>query len=422
MYFKIEFGSKGQSEKRSVENPSIPLNSANILEYFTGGTSRSGVSVDEEVALTFSAVYGCVRILSETIASLPLAVYKKEGNAKQIDTSHSLYFLLHDQPCEMYTSFEWRQLMQASVLLWGNGYSKIIRDKYYIPRWFDFIHPSVVRPYQVIRGDGTKSLAYEINRNNGAKEIIKGIDMIHVTGMGFDGISGKSPIEVAKDTIGLGIAAERFGAEFFSNGAAFNGYFGTDNKMTQDQMDLVQKSWAARNTGEGKRWKTPVIPFGLKYNTIGIPPEQAQYIATRKFQLEEIARIYGVPLHMLANLDRSTNNNIEHQGIEFVTNTMRPWCVRWEMELNRKLLREDEKGIYYTKFNLEGLLRGDSAARAAFYNTAVTLGILTRNEVRELEDRNPLIGLDEPLTPLNLNDKQESTMSEIKMNLNALHE
>jgi HK97 family phage portal protein len=125
---------------------------------------------------------------------------------------------------------------------------------------------------------------------------------------------------------------------------------------------------------------------------------------------------------MLANLDRSTNNNIEHQGIEFVTNTMRPWCVRWEMELNRKLLREDEKGIYYTKFNLEGLLRGDSAARAAFYNTAVTLGILTRNEVRELEDRNPLIGLDEPLTPLNLNDKQESTMSEIKMNLNALHE
>jgi HK97 family phage portal protein len=403
MYFRIEFGKPKEVRRTTIEDPGVPINAKNIVEVFGGAESRSGIQVDENVALTFSAVYACVRILSETLASLPLNIYKQSGSSKSIDPEHPLQRLLHDEPCEMYTSFDWRQLMMASVLLWGNGYSKIIRDKKYRPMWLDFIHPSIVEPFQVIRNDKTKTLRYKI-KTLGKEEFIEAADMVHFKGISFDGIKGKSPIEISQDSIGLGLAAERFGSEFFANGASFNGLLSTDQAIKKDQLDLVADSWKKRYTGEGNRWKTPVLPFGFKYNMVGIPPEQAQYIASRKFQIEEVSRIYGVPLHLINDLDRASFNNIEHQGIAFVTYTMRQWCVRLEQELNRKLLREDEKGTYYTRFNLEGLLRGDSAARAAFYNTTVTLGVLTRNEVRELEDRNPLEGLDEPLTPLNLKD------------------
>jgi len=416
MYFSIEFGRKKKEEKNEerktviLEDPGVPVNSKNILSVFGGQESRSGIQVDQDIAVTFSSVYACIRILSETVASLPLSIYKQEGKSKSVDSLHPLQKILHDSPCECYTSFDWRQLMQASILLWGNGYSKIIRNrKTYEPEWLDFIHPSIVEPFQVIRKDGTKSLRYKIHKPDG-EEIIYAENMIHIPGLGFDGISGKSPIEIAKENIALGLVAERFGAEFFANGASFNGILSSEQTMKKEQIDLVTDSWAKRYTGDGNRWKTPMLPFGVKYSPVGIPLEQAQFIATRKFQVEEVARIYGVPLHMLNSLDRSTFSNIEHQGIEFVTNTIRPIVVRWEQELNRKLLKESEKTTHYTKFNLEGLLRGDSASRAAFYNTTVTLGVLTRNEVRELEDRNPLEGLDDPLTPANLTKDGNETI------------
>lgn len=407
MYFRLQIGTpKKELRRTTIEDPGVPVNSKNILEVFGGSESRSGISVDQDVALTFTAVYGCVRILSETVASLPLNLYRQSGRTKEIMYGHRLQRVLHDEPCEQYTSFIWRELMTSAMLLWGNGYSKIIRDKKtFDPLWLDFIHPSLVEPFQVIRKDGTKTLRYKVSTN--PVEYIDAINMIHIVGLGFDGISGKSPIEISRENIALGIAAERFGAEFFANGASFNGILSTDQAIKKDQMDVVAESWRKRYTGDGQRWKTPVLPFGFKYTTVGIPPEQAQYIATRKFQLEEVARMYGVPLHMLNSLDRATFSNIENQSIEFVTNTVRPLVIRWEQELNRKLLREEEKSTHYTRFNLEGLLRGDSAARSAFYNTTVTLGILTRNEVRELEDRNPLEGLDEPLTPLNLMQPRE---------------
>jgi len=411
--FKIVRNARAEStptvnavEERSVENPNIPINSPAILEQFGGSSSGSGIYVDEDTALTFSAVYACVRIKSEILASLPLNLYFKDGDKKEIASSHKIHRLIHREPCETYTSFDWRQLMEASVMLWGNGYSKIIRDRRYNVSWLDFVPPAIVKPYQIIRSDGTKGMRYEISRHDGVKEVVEGIDMLHIKGISFDGIIGKSPIELAKESIGLGLANEKFGAEFFANGAAFAGTLNSDNKLTKEQIDRLSAQWAARHTGSGNRWKTPVLESGLKFNAIGIAPEQAQWIASRKFQLEEVARWFGIPLHMLANLDRSTNNNIEHQGIEFVTITMGPDCQRWEQEMDRKLLREDEKESYYTKFNLEGLLRGDSAARASFLNTMVTLGIFTRNEARGYEDKNPLEGLDEPLTPANLINQQ----------------
>lgn len=407
MYFKLEFGKSKEAEelrRTTIENPGIPINSNTLNEIFGGPESRSGIAIDKDVAITFSAVYACVRILSETIASLPVNVYRTVNGAKNIDHTHPIQRLIHDEPCEMYTSFYWRQLMMSAVLLWGNGYSKIVRDKKtYIPKWLDFIHPSIVEPYQIIRKDGTKTLRYRIQKGTG-EEIIEAIDMLHIPGLGFDGIKGKSPIEVSQDIIGLGLAAERFGSEFFGNGASFNGTLSTEQAIKKEQLDIVAESWKKRYTGEGNRWKTPVLPFGFKYSPVGVAPEAAQLLGIRKFQIEEISRIFGVPLHLISDLSKSSFSNIEQQGLEYVTHTCRPWVIRWEQELNRKLLQESEKPEVYTKFNMDGLLRGDSAARASYYNTAVTLGILTRNEVRELEDRNPLDGLDDPLTPLNLQD------------------
>lgn len=398
MFFKLEFGrskTADQQQQRSgnIENPGVPLTAENISQILGGEQSRAGVSVNQDTALTFSAVYRCVTLISETIASIPLNIYRTTENGKEIFSDHSVYRMLHDEPCEMYTSFEWRQLMQASALLWGNGYSKIIRDRFYRPIWVDWIHSSYIEPFQVIRDDGTKALRY---KNHKTGEIIEAVDMIHIKAVSFDGIRGRSPIEVAAENIGLGLAAERFGAEFFANGAAFNGMLSTDQVLKKDQVDIVKKSWQESHSADGKRFKTPVLPFGFKYDMIGVPPEQAQFMQTRKFQLEEIARIYGVPLHMLASLDRATFSNIEHQGIEFVTATIRPWAVKWEQELNRKLLMETEKSTVYTRFNLEGLLRGDSTARAAYLKTMVETDVYTRNEAREYEDKNPLPGLDEP--------------------------
>ena len=416
MYFKVEFGKPktGESEVRRtiIEDPGIPVTAKNIIDVFGTTSSRSGVEVDQETAVTFSAVWACVRILSEAMASLPLNVHVQEGRNRRIYLEHPAQKILHDEPCEMYTSFYWRELMMQSLLLWGNAYSKIVRDKKtYQPIWLDYIHPGIVQPYHVIRRNGIKTLRYKI-LVQGGEEIIESADMIHVAGLGFDGIQGKSPIEVAADSVGLGIAAERFNAEFFNNGASFNGILSTEQAIKKEQLDMVAESWKKRYVGDGKRWMTPVLPFGFKYMPVGIAPEAAQLVATRKFQVEEISRIYGVPLHMISDLSKSSFSNIEQQSIEYVMHTLRPYCVRFEQEYNRKLLQEVEKGSVYTKYNLEGLLRGDSAARAAYYNTTVTLGILTRNEVRELEDRNPIEGLDEPLTPLNLHDASVDTLQD----------
>jgi HK97 family phage portal protein len=421
MFFKIEIGRKRKVKDASpaieqrtttIEDPGVPVNAKNIIDVFGMPASRSGVTVNEETALTFSAVYSCVTLISDSIGSIPLNVFRYTKEGKEIYVDHPLYRMLHDEPCEMYSSAEWRQLMQASALLWGNGYSKIIRDKYYIPQWVDWIPPSIVQPYQIVRADGTKSLRYKITTTG---EIIDAVNMIHIKAVTFDGIIGKSPIEIARDNIGLGLAAEHFGSEFFANGASFNGILHTDQVLKKDQVDIVKNSWQSSYTGEGKRFKTPFLPFGVKYDMIGVPPEQAQFIQTRKFQIGEIARIFRVPLHMLADLEKSSFSNIEHQGIEFVTTTLRPWCVKWEQELNRKLLPESDKGKVYTKFNLEGLLRGDSTARAAYLKTMVEMDIYTRNEAREYEDKNPLPGLDEPFskTKYQSNSKTEDNGTEI---------
>lgn len=396
MYFSIDFGRK-REHRNSIENPSTPL--SRVTDWLTdlfGGSTSAGVNVSEETALTFSAVYGCVRIISETLASFPAYVYKWVGQGKEIDFSHPLFPLVHDEASPIHTSYELRELVQASALLWGNGYAKIIRDSNYRPIALDFIPPSKVEPFVSKVAPG---IYYKIQDTG---EIIPQRDMIHIHGISFDGISGKSPIQVAKENIGLALAMERFGGDFFLNNASFGGTLSHPGKLSPNARKNLEESLIKKYTGEGNRFKSLILEEGMKFDAIGIPPEQAQWLSSRKFQIEEISRVFGVPLHLLSSLDRSTNNNIEAQGVEFVTHTMRPWAIRWESELNRKLFREQEKGKYFTRLNMNALLRGDSASRATYFGKMVEDGIMTRNEVRLLEDLNPLPGLDEPLTPSNL--------------------
>jgi len=406
-FFKFEFGrsKRGQADEirsDSPENPQTNLsNPDSWLIDMWGSPTSSGVSVTEETAIKFSAVYACVKILSETIASLPFNILKEDGNIKQIARDHPLFNLVHNEPNSIMTSFQFRQLIQASALLWGNGYALILRTPYMRPTYLKFIHPKDVDPYIVTLKDKTQARYYKVA---GIAKPVPDTDMIHISALSFDGVKGKSPIEVARENIGLGLAQEKFGADFFKNDASFSGYIKHPGKLNQTGQENLSKSWSKKYSGEGNRFKTPVLEEGSEFISIGIPPEQAQWIASRKFQLEEVARIYGVPLHMLANLDRSTNNNIEFQGIEFVQNTLRSWIVNWEQEFNKKIFREDEKHIFYVKFNLQGLLRGDSVTRSDYYTKMRNMGVMSANEIRLLEDMNPIEDGDTYLIPLNMAD------------------
>jgi len=384
----MRFSFEIQRNERREVYPQSSL--SNFVQWLTSGIwgkkTSSGEEVDEETALKFSAVYACVRILSETLAALPFHVYRSESNGnKYVDAGHPLYQLIHDEPSPLMTSFIFRECMMACVTLWGNAYAFISRNGSYIPQELQILHPGYVMPFR----SGNK-IRYKVKVNRDAEKIIPAIDMIHVPGLSFDGVKGKSPIETAAENIGLGLALQRFGAEFFANGASLTGTIEHPGKLSDTAYNHLIKSLTEKHVGKDNRHKLQILEEGMKYAPITIPPESAQFLQSRKFQLNEIARIFRIPPHMLADLERSTNNNIEHQGIEFVQYTMLPWCVRFEQEFNRKLFQEDEKGRVFVKFNLNGLLRGDAASRAQYYKDMYYIGAYNINKILELEDENQI--------------------------------
>jgi HK97 family phage portal protein len=378
-------------DKRTEQREDYPQQSiSTFIKWLTTGLwgkkTSAGENVDEETALTFSAVYACVRILSETLASLPFHVYRQEDNGnKYIDASHPLYRLIHDAPSKNFTSFTFRETMMAFLSLWGNAYARIIRSGAYLPIELEIIHPANVDVSASKNGN-----VYTIKAQEGKTTKVNAVDMIHVPALSFDGLKGKSPIEVAAENIGLGLALQRFGAEFFRNGAALSGMIEHPGKLSDTAYKHIMESLENKHVGKDNRHRLQVLEEGMKYAQVTVPPEAAQFIASRKFQLNEVARIFRIPPHMLADLERSTNNNIEHQGIEFVQYTMLPWCVRFEQEFNRKIFKGNENGKYFVKFNLNGLLRGDAASRAQHYKDMFYEGIYSINEIRELEDMNKI--------------------------------
>ena len=379
--------------RASPENPSTSLAKPASWLYDLFFKSKTGEPVNEQSAMAFSAVFAATRIISETIASLPLDVYERQGQSRIRLTDHPLAKLIKE-PNGTQTDFVWKEYLQACITLHGNAYCHIQRDAAARPIALHPIHPSKV---QVKVHNGEKF--YVVND----KETYADYEMLHFLGLSLDGITGISVLGAAREAIGIGLAAQQFGAEFFGNGANLGGILTHPGRLTDDAAKRLKDSWTRSHSGLNKAHSTAVLEEGMRYERVGIPPNEAQFIETRKLQVTEIARIFRVPPHMLADLDASsTRANIEEQGISFVRDTIRPIVSRWEAELDRKLLREDEKGTLYTRFNLDSLLRGDTKSRFESYATARQWGWLSVNDIRDLENLNPIDGGDVYLQPLNM--------------------
>lgn len=372
---------------RSRDKPVKDRTSGSAYTFFMGG-STAGKNVNERSAMQMTAVYACVRILSEAIAGLPLHMYRyKDEGGKEKATGHTLYHLLHDEPNPEMTSFVFRETLMTHLLLWGNAYAQIIRNG---KGEVIALYPLMPNRMEVNR-DTNGMLYYVYQKSSddaptmeGSSVILSPSEVLHVPGLGFDGLVGYSPIAMAKNAIGLSMAAEEYGAKFYANGAAPSGVL--EHPGVLKDPAKVRDSWNAAFGGSSNSHKVAVLEEGLKYTPISISPNEAQFLETRKFQIDEIARIFRVPPHMVGDLEKSSFSNIEQQSLEFVKYTLDPWVVRWEQSLSRALLSETEKKSYFFKFNLEGLLRGDYQSRMQGYSIGIQNGFMCPNDVRELEN------------------------------------
>nr|DAZ77932.1 MAG TPA: Portal [Caudoviricetes sp.] len=355
--------------------------------FFLGG-STSGKAVTERSAMQMTAVYSCVRILSEAVAGLPLHLYRYTPDGSKVKAvDHPLYLLLHDEPNPEMSSFVFRETLMTHLLLWGNAYAQIIRNG---KGEVVALYPLMPNRMSVDR-DEHGQLYYTYTRASDEAKTMTGTtvllppsDVLHIPGLGFDGLVGYSPIAMAKNAIGLAIATEEYGAKFFANGAAPSGVL--EHPGTIKDPSRVREAWMSQFGGSANSGKVAVLEEGMKYTPISISPEQAQFLETRKFQINEIARIFRIPPHMVGDLEKSSFSNIEQQSLEFVKYTLDPWVIRWEQSIQRALLRPEEKKRYFAKFNVEGLLRGDYQSRMNGYAVARQNGWMSANDIRELEN------------------------------------
>ena len=360
---------------------------------FLFGPTAAGKVVNERTAMQTTAVYACVRILAESIAGLPLHVYAYKGQGKERMPAHPLYFLLHDAPNPEMTSFVFRETLMTHLLLWGNAYAQILRDG--MGRVVG-LYPLLPDRMDVGRDSKTGELYYLYTRSTEESPNFKEAgqirlrreDVLHIPGLGFDGLVGYSPIAMAKTAIGIAIATEEYGATFFQNGARPAGVL--EHPGVVKDPEKLRESWHSVYGGTKNVGKIALLEEGVKYQQIAIPPEEAQFLETRKFQIDEIARLYRVPPHMVGDLEKSSFSNIEQQSLEFVKYTLNPWVVRWEQALQKALLSNRERKDYFIRFNVDGLLRGDYKSRMEGYAIGRQNGWLSANDIRSLEDMNPI--------------------------------
>jgi HK97 family phage portal protein len=366
-----------------------PENVVSSAPTFYFGSSTAGKSVTAKTAIQMSTVYACVRVIAETIASLPLHVYQADGQGSKKATEHPLYRILHDEPNAEMTSFVLRETMLSHLLLYGNAYCQIVRNgRGHILG----LYPLLPDQMNVDRDSGGR-LTYDYNTRDGKTVRLRPEDVLHIPGLGFDGIMGYSPIALEKNAIGLGLAAEEYGSKFFSNGATPSGVLTHPNTVKDPKR--LRESWNAAYGGSSNSGKVAILEEGMQFARISMPNNEAQFLETRKFQVSEICRIYRVPPHLVGDLEHATFSNIEHQGISFAVHTIRPWLVRIEQAMNRALFPEKEKvgspgGRFYVRFNMDGLMRGAYKERMEGYAIGRQNGWLSTNDIRELENMNPV--------------------------------
>ncbi len=350
---------------------------------FFFGHTTSGKTVNERTAMQTSAVYACVRILAETIASLPLHTYTVTVNGKEKALDHPLYYLLHNQPNPEMTSFVFRETLMGHLLLWGNAYAQIIRDG---SGKVLSLYPLMPDQMTVDRTK-TGEIFYTYSKD-GVQYPLRNDEVLHIPGLGFDGLIGYSPIAMAKNAIGMAIAVEEYGAKFFANGASPGGVL--EHPGILKDPTKVRESWNSLFQGSANSNRVAVLEEGMSFKSITIPPEQSQFLQSRKFQIEEICRIFRIPPHLVADLEKATFSNIEHQAISFVVHTIRPWLVRIEQSMMKVLFSETEKKTYFVSFAVDGLLRGDYASRMQGYSVGIQNGFLSPNDVRSFENMNTI--------------------------------
>lgn len=373
----------GTKSRATLENPSTKL--SEWFESFGFGKSDADVTVNDETAQTLSAVYRAITLYSSTMASLELGVFKslQNGDRQQI-TDHPGARLLTVEPNRVMTAFEFIEALQKYPLTWGNGYAYIHKNIKGEPTELQIYPASEV---VVKASEDKRDIFYNLGKD---REGVPGRSVLHIKGIG-DGFVGVSPIDVARNSLGGGIAVQKYGNKFFANGALQSGVLMYPGQLSTKAQDNLRAAWKKKHGGlKGtEAGGTMVLEEGMKYQPISIPPEQAQFLQSRKFTVEEVARWFGLPPHLLFSSERNSYNSNEQQGIEYVVYSLRPWIKRWEAELNRKLLTEDEKKAgYYFRFNIESLLRGDSQSRATYLISLVNNGIITRNEARNIERLN----------------------------------
>lgn len=361
-----------------------------------GGSS--GTEVTPNNALQIAAVLSCVRVLAESVASLPLELRVRDGRGTRTATEHPLYTLLHDLPNPEMTDFEMRSTLQGHLASWGNGYAQKIPDR--AGRWMELwpLAPNRMKPMRA--PDGSK--VFEYTESDGSKRTFLAWEVMHIRGLSGDGLVGYSPITEARRTFERKLAMEQFEEAFYENGAQPGTVLKHPKVLSDKAYQRLIESWEARHKGPSNANKLAILEEGLDVASLGVPQSDAQFLESQKLTRAEIAGLFRVPSHMINDLDRATFSNIEHLSMEFVIDTLTPWLVAWEKAIGRDLLTPAERARYYAKHKLQARLRGDNASRGQFYSTGLQWGYMCINDVRELEDLNPIANGDTYFVPLNM--------------------
>lgn len=356
------------------------------LDKFNGPETSSGQRITEKTIIGIPAVYACIRVLAESIASLPVIVYERTADGKDRARDFSLYPLLHDQPNPLMTSFELRELMVGHLCLRGNAYFLIERDMGDVTALWP-LHPDRV----TVEAKG-QDLIYTYQGDTEKKYHAE--DILHVKGMSSDGILGYSPLTVFRDTFGSAKAVSDYAANYFKNGASPSGILSTPHSLGEETAKRLRDYWKAGHQGSGKHHKVAILDNELKWQSIGISPQDSQMIDTQKFSVVEIARIFRVPLNLVMDYERSTYSNVTEQNRSFLVHTLQPWLTRIEQSMGKSLLTEKEKRTYFIEHKTEGFLRSDTKIRYEAYEIGKRAGFLTTNEIRAAENMNPIEGGD----------------------------
>ncbi|MGC5009757.1 phage portal protein [Streptosporangium sp. DT93] len=373
------------------DEPGRPSETALAGGWWAGGDTSAGVFVSEETALHYSPFFGGVRVLAEDVGSLPLITYERQPRGKRRATEHSLYGVLHDQPNPFMSSVKLRETLQGHAITWGDGFASIVRNGAgdVVELWP--LHPGRMRVEITRLGRGRMTLMYRYtDLTNGIAALMFPDEVLHVAGLGGNGIRGYSMVGLARQSIGMGLATEAYGAKFFGSGARPGGVLKHPGTLGRDAKARLREDWEDMHRGLDNAQRVAVLEEGLEWESIGIPPEDAQFLETRRHNVTEMARWLRLPPHKIGDLQHATYSNIEHQALDYVTSSLRIWLVRWEQAITTRLLTSSERARFFAEHLVDGLLRGDIKSRYEAYAIGRNWGWLSADDIAEMENRNPL--------------------------------